>query len=64
LFPGASVRTSLIARFSYLGSVGILDQLVPVPFARGREAVRIAAWTVGWLVWLLVGPDSLVHALR
>ena len=42
---------------------GILAQLVPVPFARGREAMRLAAWTAGWLIWLLAGPASLLHAL-
>jgi hypothetical protein len=44
-------------------ALGILAQLVPVPFARGREAVRLAAWTASWLVWLLAGPASLLHAL-
>ena len=44
-------------------TLGILAQLVPVPLARGREAVRLAAWTAGWLVWLLAGPASLLHAL-
>jgi hypothetical protein len=43
--------------------LGILAQLVPVPFAPGREAVRLAAWSAGWLVWLLAGPASLLHAL-
>jgi hypothetical protein len=40
-----------------------LAQLVPLPFALGREAMRLAAWTAGWLVWLLAGPVSLFHAL-
>jgi hypothetical protein len=44
-------------------ALGILAQFVPVPFARGREVVRLAAWTAGWLVWLLAGPASLLHAL-
>jgi hypothetical protein len=44
-------------------ALGVLAQLVPVPFARGREAVRLAAWTAGWLVWLLAGSASLLHAL-
>ena len=44
-------------------ALGILAQLVPVPFARGREAMRLAAWTAGWLAWLLAGPASLLHAL-
>jgi hypothetical protein len=37
-------------------ALGILAQLVPVPFTREREAVRLAAWTAGWLVWLLGLP--------
>jgi hypothetical protein len=44
-------------------ALGMLAQLVPVPFARGREAMRLAAWTAGWLVWLLAGPASLLLAL-
>jgi hypothetical protein len=44
-------------------ALGVLAQLVPVPFARGREAMRLATWTAGWLVWLLAGPASLLHAL-
>jgi hypothetical protein len=44
-------------------ALGILAQLVPVPFARGRGAMRLAAWTAGWLAWLLAGPASLLHAL-
>jgi hypothetical protein len=44
-------------------ALGILAQFVPVPFPRGREAMRLAAWTAGWLVWLLAGPASLLHAL-
>jgi hypothetical protein len=36
----------------------------PARAARGREAMRLAAWTAGWLVWLLAGPASLFHALR
>jgi hypothetical protein len=44
-------------------ALGILAQLVPVPFARRREAMRLAAWTAGWLVWLLAGPASLLHGL-
>jgi hypothetical protein len=49
---------------TFLGSVGIRAQLVPVSFARGRQVVRLAAWTVGWLIWLLAGPASILHALR
>ncbi|MBV8607873.1 MAG: hypothetical protein JO034_10490 [Singulisphaera sp.] len=43
--------------------LGILAQLVPMPFARGREDMWLAAGTAGWLVWLLAGPASLLHAL-
>jgi hypothetical protein len=32
------------ARWWILLALGILAQLVPVPFARGREAVRLAPW--------------------
>jgi hypothetical protein len=44
-------------------ALGILAQVVPVPLARGREPLRLAAWTAGWLVWLLGGPASFLHAL-
>ena len=49
--------------FTFLGSVGILAQLVPVPVARGRRVVRLTAWQVGWLVWPLAGPASILHDL-
>ena len=44
-------------------ALGILAQLVPMPFRRGREAARLALWTLGWLAWLLGGPVSFLHAL-
>src|SRR5262249_29214149 len=44
-------------------ALGILVQRAPVPFAREWKAMRITVWTASWLVWLLAGPASLLHAL-
>lgn len=44
-------------------ALGLLAQVVPLPFRRGRGGVRLALWAVGWLVWLAGGIVSLGHAL-
>jgi hypothetical protein len=43
-------------------TVGLLAQYVPLPFERGRQAVRLALWALGWLAWFLGGQLSL-HAM-
>ncbi len=59
----ARTRTTDCVRQRLRGSDAAL-QLRDVQPVRGKEAVRLAAWTVGWLVWLLAGPASILHALR
>jgi hypothetical protein len=44
-------------------ALGLIAQVVPLPFRRGRTAVRLALWTLGWTVWLLSGQVSFGHAL-
>src|SRR5262249_37632892 len=64
---GQSCCLTFSLRLASLGgpapALAILAQFAPMPFARGREAIRLAAWTAGWLIWLLAGPASLLHAL-
>jgi len=43
-------------------AVGLIAQVVPLPFRRGQRAVRLVLWTLGWLAWLLSGPISFLHA--
>lgn len=43
--------------------LGLVAQVVPLPFRRGRQAVRLVLWTLGWFVWLASGPASFAHAL-
>ncbi|HEX8200519.1 MAG TPA: hypothetical protein VF590_08525 [Isosphaeraceae bacterium] len=43
-------------------ALGLISQLVPLPFRRGQRAVRLGLWTLGWLVWLSGGPVSFLHA--
>jgi hypothetical protein len=43
-------------------ALGLIAQVVPLPFPRGQRALRLAGWTLGWLVWLLGGPVSFLHA--
>ena len=42
---------------------GLIAQVVPPPFRRGRQAVRPVLWTLGWFVWLFRGHVSFMHAL-
>ena len=43
-------------------AVGLLAQVVPLPFLRGQRTLRLVLWTLGWLVWLFSGQVSFVHA--
>jgi hypothetical protein len=44
-------------------ALGMIAQVVPLPFWRGRQAVRLVLWTLGWFVWLFGGHVSFMHAL-
>ncbi len=44
-------------------ALGLIAQVVPPPFRRGRRPVRLVLWTLGWLVWLFSGQVSFLHAL-
>ncbi len=44
-------------------ALGLIAQVVPLPFRRGRQAVRLVLWTLGWFVWLFSGHVSFMHAL-
>ncbi len=44
-------------------ALGLIAQVVPLPFRRGQRAVRLLPWTIGWLVWLASGHVSFTHAL-
>ena len=43
-------------------ALGLIAQVVPLPFRRGQQTVRIGLWMFGWLVWLMSGPVSFLHA--
>ena len=43
-------------------ALGLIAQVVPLPFRRGQRAVRLVLWTLGWLVWLFSGQVSFLHA--
>jgi hypothetical protein len=43
-------------------ALGLFAQVVPLPFRRGQRSIRLGSWSVGWLVWLAVGPVSFLHA--
>lgn len=44
-------------------ALGLIAQVVPLPFRQGQRAVRLSLWTLGWLVWLASGHVSFMHAL-
>lgn len=44
-------------------ALGLIAQVVPLPFRRGRTAARLSLWTLGWAVWLFSGLVSFTHAL-
>ena len=43
-------------------ALGLIAQVVPLPFRRGQRTVRIGLWTLGWLLWLFSGQVSFLHA--
>jgi hypothetical protein len=44
-------------------ALGLIAQVIPLPFRRGQQTVRLLLWTLGWLTWLFGGLVSFVHAL-
>jgi hypothetical protein len=44
-------------------ALSLIAQVVPLPFRRGRDAVRLTLWTLGWSAWLFSGAVSFSHAL-
>ncbi len=44
-------------------ALGLVAQVIPSPFGRGRKAVRLVLWTPGWSAWLAGGPVSFLHSL-
>ena len=44
-------------------AVGLLAQVVPLPFNRGQQAMRLVLWSIGWVAWLSGGLVSFGHAL-
>jgi hypothetical protein len=53
----------LAAIFGPVLALGLIAQVVPLPFRRGQKAVRLTLWTLGWFVWLASGQVSFMHAL-
>jgi hypothetical protein len=54
-----------LAILPYCGAalaLGVVFQVIPLPFPRFRRGVRLAAWTCGWVVWFLGIPVSFLHA--
>lgn len=43
-------------------ALGLIAQVVPLPFRRGAGAFRLGLWTFGWLAWLFSGLVSFGHA--
>ncbi len=44
-------------------ALGLIAQIIPFPFRRGQQAVRLVFWTLGWFVRLAGGPASFLHAI-
>ncbi|MFO0953212.1 MAG: hypothetical protein U0835_19065 [Isosphaeraceae bacterium] len=44
-------------------ALGLVAQVVPLPFRRGRQTLRLVLWTLGWFVWFFSGHVSFAHAL-
>lgn len=42
-------------------AIGLLAQMIPFP--RRQYLVRLVFWAIGWLIWLLAGQVSFMHAL-
>lgn len=64
-FQGCCWRFSL-GLFPFCAAVlamGIVGQVVPLPFRRAERPVRFTAWVLGLLGWFLGAPISFLHAL-
>lgn len=44
-------------------ALGLIAQVAPLPFRRGRRSVRLVLWTLGWSAWFFSGSVSFSHAL-
>ena len=44
-------------------AIGLIAQVVPLPFRRGQQAFRLTLWTIGWLAWFFGCTVSFSHAL-
>ena len=54
---------SLLPYCAASAGIGVLAQVLPLPFERFARAVRILLWTVGWIGWFMGGIVSFMHAL-
>src|SRR4051794_36953665 len=43
-------------------ALGLIAQVVPLPFRGGQQSVRLVLWALGWLAWLFSGLASFLHA--
>jgi hypothetical protein len=43
--------------------LGLIAQVVPLPFRRGQQVFRLGFWTFGWFTWLFGCSVSFSHAL-
>jgi hypothetical protein len=57
------VAVSLAAIAGPILALGLFAQAVPLPFRRGRHALRLTFWTIGWSAWFFSGLVSFGHAL-
>ena len=44
--------------------LGILFQLIRLPFKKSAAAIRLSLWIIGLLIWFLGGLFSFAHALE
>ncbi len=54
---------SLAAIAGPILALGLIAQVIPLPFRRGRQAFRLTLWTIGWSAWFFSGLVSFAHAL-
>jgi hypothetical protein len=43
-------------------ALGLIAQVIPLPFRRGRQVFRLGLWTLGWFAWLCGCIVSFAHA--
>lgn len=43
-------------------AIAIAFQFIPLKLRRHQTSIRYTAWTLGWLIWFLGVPLSLLHA--